>query len=179
MVPFELWTYADCNCQITYDFDPMAPNFLPVLVIHISPSIPHDFPILSLCRLLTGAILAHELMHGWLRLKGIKTTLHNHLLYPPLERVHCAPCLMIIGYRVSEPQSWGWGRDLSGALIPVARSWSEHAFHLHSRLIFFVVIFINFKEGRKVQCGEEARGVLHASDRSWRVPCIRWRLSGS
>jgi len=22
------------------------------------------------CRLLTGAILAHELMHGWLRLKG-------------------------------------------------------------------------------------------------------------
>lgn len=24
----------------------------------------------SICRLLTGAILAHELMHAWLRLKG-------------------------------------------------------------------------------------------------------------
>lgn len=28
------------------------------------------------CRLLTGAILAHELMHGWLRLKGYIYYIH-------------------------------------------------------------------------------------------------------
>jgi hypothetical protein len=31
------------------------------------------------CRLLTGAILAHELMHAWLRLKGIKTQFDLYL----------------------------------------------------------------------------------------------------
>ena len=30
----------------------------------------HHFYALSFYRLLTGSILAHELMHGWLRLKG-------------------------------------------------------------------------------------------------------------
>ena len=32
--------------------------------------ISYCFDIIVECRLLTGAILAHELMHGWLRLKG-------------------------------------------------------------------------------------------------------------
>lgn len=34
----------------------------------------------SMCRLLTGSILAHELMHGWLRLKGT-LLLHSYLWY--------------------------------------------------------------------------------------------------
>lgn len=33
------------------------------------------------CRLLTGSILAHELMHGWLRLKGNHLNIHfSHFL---------------------------------------------------------------------------------------------------
>lgn len=39
------------------------------------------------CRLLTGAILAHELMHGWLRLKGkihLKLPRIHHLRLPAL-----------------------------------------------------------------------------------------------
>lgn len=35
---------------------------------------------MALCRLLTGAILAHELMHGWLRLKGILPFITFHFI---------------------------------------------------------------------------------------------------
>ncbi|KAK6933100.1 Zinc finger, LIM-type [Dillenia turbinata] len=55
----------------------------------------------GLPRLLTGAILAHELMHGWLRLKGIvaiKTVLE-------ITEIHSLICpIKLVGYRNLNPE---------------------------------------------------------------------------
>lgn len=50
------------------------------------------------CRLLTGAILAHELMHGWLRLKGTKP-----LFWFLLMIFQCAMLLKKFPFSFAEP----------------------------------------------------------------------------
>ena len=143
------------------------------------------------CRLLTGSILAHELMHGWLRLKGTwmnkftQLNIHSSIfssLWNWLKK-YFQKLYWIVLFRLPKPKRGGWRRYMPGHVLPVAgiRDSSvilkaRAAFIILCLVLLFVLSTNIVQERENISYWEEAGRVLHAPDCQWHINGLWWRF---
>ena len=141
------------------------------------------------CRLLTGSILAHELMHGWLRLKGTwmnkftQLNIHSSIfssLWNWLKK-YFQKLYWIVLFRLPKPKRGGWRRYMPGHVLPVAgiRDSSvilkaRAAFIILCLVLLFVLSTNIIQERENISYWEEAGRVLHAPDCQWHINGLWW-----